>query len=169
MSGYPYGNPGGGYPQSYGMDNNGYPNYPPNSGFQPPPPAMPSYDNNQSYASFYGTAPPSMPGNNNYSAPPYAANQMPGGSYGYGGGNDYPPPSSFGGQMPAPMYNQPPQQYGGKYKVIYEIYKSFTHVRLWQSAISITVSSRNTTTSNGCVGCIISKLANTLNAIQLWR
>jgi hypothetical protein len=110
MSGYPYGNPGGGYPPSHGMNNSGYPNYPPNSGLQYPPPPVPMYGDNQSAASFYGTPAPPMPGNSNYSSPPYGGSQIPGGSYGYGG-NDYPP---SGGQMPTPMYNQPAQQYGGK-------------------------------------------------------
>ncbi|UJR22212.1 hypothetical protein I4U23_025276 [Adineta vaga] len=118
MSGYPYGNPGGGYPPQYGGGNSGYPNYPQDSGFQQPPPQMPSYNDNQSCASLYGT-PGQMPNNNNYPPPgpydQYGGNQMQNASYGMGGGaggNFYPPPPC-GGQMQQPMYNQPPQQYGG--------------------------------------------------------
>lgn len=110
MSGYPYGNNGGGYPSPYGMNNNGYPGYPGyplNNSFQPPPP-VPMYGDSQSYPSPYGITASSMPSNNNYSAPPYGINQMPGNSYGY------PPVPSFGGPMPSPMFNQPPQQYGGR-------------------------------------------------------
>ncbi|CAF0993983.1 unnamed protein product [Adineta steineri] len=131
MSGYPYGNQGGGYPPQYPGDNSGYPNYPqntgypnypPTTGFQPPPPQMPNYNDNQSCASLYG-APNTMPNNNNYPPAPYdsyGGNQMPNTSYGMGpgagAGGNYcpPPPSQFpGGQMQQPMYNQPPQQYGG--------------------------------------------------------
>ncbi|CAF3992062.1 unnamed protein product [Adineta steineri] len=114
MSGYPYGNPNsGGYPPSHGMGNSGYPNHLSNSGYQSmPPPPVPVYGNDQSCASLYGTGNPSMP-NNNYSAQPYGANQMPGSSYGYGGSNDYQTPPQYGGQMPTPAFNQPPQQYGG--------------------------------------------------------
>lgn len=153
MSGYPYGNSGGG----------GYQDYPPNNNFQSPPP-VPTYGDNQSCASLYGTYDSSTPSNNNYSAPSYGGNQMPGGSYdygansgysagppsggqmpgssyGYGGNNSYPaappqggqmPGSSYGyggnsgypaappsgGQMPSSMFNQPPQQYGGKKKLV---------------------------------------------------
>ncbi|UJR26908.1 hypothetical protein I4U23_008218 [Adineta vaga] len=92
MSNYPYGNPGGGYPSSYGMGNSGYPNYPPNNGYQSVPPPLPMYGDNQSCASFYGAPAPPMPGNNNYSTPSYGANQIPGNSFGYGGGSNYPPP-----------------------------------------------------------------------------
>jgi hypothetical protein len=129
MSGYSYGNPGDGYSSPYGMDNTGYPNYPPNNSFQPPPP-VPMYGDNQSCASLYGTygssmpsnnnysAPPydvsQMPSNNNYSAPPYGVSQIPGSSYGYGGDSGYPPAPTQGGQIPSPIFNQPPQQYGGK-------------------------------------------------------
>jgi hypothetical protein len=109
----PYGNPGGGYSSPYGMDSSGYPNYPPNNSFQPLPP-MPTYGDNQSYASPYGTTTFSMPTNNSYSATPYGVSQMPGSSYGYGDGSGYPSPPSLGGQMPPPMFNQPPQQYGGQ-------------------------------------------------------
>ncbi len=118
MSGYPYGNLGGGYPSPYGMDNSGYQNYPPNSGFQPPPPPVPLINGNQPGAYPYGTAAPSMPNNNNYSygygggnaypPPPPSGGQMPGGSYGYGGGNAYPSPPPSGGQMPGGSYG-----YGG--------------------------------------------------------
>jgi annexin A7/11 len=103
MSGYPYGNIGGGYPSPYGMNNTGYP---PNNNFQPPPP-VPMYGDSQSYTSPYGTTASSMPDINNYSEPPYGINQMPSSSYGY------PPIPSFGGPMPSSMFHQPPQQYGG--------------------------------------------------------
>lgn len=61
MSGYPYGNPGGGYPPSYGSG------YPP--GAVPPP--LPNYGNNQSFAGFYGANPPNPynPGSG-YAPPP---------------------------------------------------------------------------------------------------
>ncbi|CAF1368233.1 unnamed protein product [Rotaria sp. Silwood1] len=114
MSGYPYGNPGGGYPPQYGSGNTGYPNYPPNSGFQSQPP-MPSYNDNQSCASLYGTPAP-MPNNINYPSGPYdsyGGNQMPNAPYSMGGGSNYPPPPAVGGQPPPPMYNQPPQQFAG--------------------------------------------------------
>jgi hypothetical protein len=122
MSGYPYGNAGGGYPSPYGMDNSGYQNYPPNSGFQSPPPPIPLINANQPGAYLYGTAAPSMPNNNNYSTPTYSASQMPGDSYGYGGGSAYPPPPPSGGQMPSPMFNQPSQQYGGIYESVIDAY-----------------------------------------------
>ncbi|CAF3031114.1 unnamed protein product [Rotaria sp. Silwood2] len=109
MSGYPYGNPGGGYPPQYGAGNSGYPNYPQDSGFQPQPP-MPSYNDNQSCASLYGTAAP-MSNNMNYPPGPYdsyGGNQMPNAPYSMGGGSNYapPPPSQ-------PMFDQPPQPFGG--------------------------------------------------------
>ena len=117
MSGYPYGNQGGGYPPQYGGGNSGYPNNPQGSGFQPPPPG-PNYNDNTSCASLYGTPGP-------YDS--FGGNQMPNASYGMGGGSNYPPPplsqpyggqmppppQPYGGQMPPPMYNQPPQPYGG--------------------------------------------------------
>jgi hypothetical protein len=118
MSGYPYGNPAGGYPpQQYGAGN---------SGFQPPPP-IPNYSDNQSCASLYGTPSPydayggnqmpnssyGMGGGNNYPPPSfnsYGANQMANAPYGMGGSSNYPPPPS-GGNMPPPS-----QQFGGKNK-----------------------------------------------------
>jgi hypothetical protein len=111
MSGYPYGNPGGGYPPQYGGGN---PSYPQDTGYQPPPP-MPNYNDNQSCASLYGTPGP-MPNNNNYPPGPYdsyGGNQMQNAPYGMGGGSNFPPPQQYGGQAPQPMYNQPPQQFGG--------------------------------------------------------
>jgi hypothetical protein len=109
MSGYPYGNPGGGYPPQYGGGN---------SGFQPPPP-IPNYNDTQSCASLYGSAGP-------FDA--YGGNQMPNQSYGgMGGGSNYPPPAApydpYGGnQMPNASYGMgggsypppPQQQPGGK-------------------------------------------------------
>ncbi|CAF3692708.1 unnamed protein product [Rotaria sordida] len=114
MSGYPYGNPGSGYPPQYGSGNSGYPNYPQDSGFQSQPP-MPSYNDNQSCASLYGTPAPPMPNNMNYPSGPYdsyGGNQMPNAPYNMGGGSNYPPPP-LGGQPSQPMFNQPPQQFGG--------------------------------------------------------
>jgi hypothetical protein len=77
---------------------------------------MSNYNDGQSCASMYGTPAP-MSNNNNYPPPgpydSYGGNQMPNASYGMGGGSNYPPPPS-GGQIPQPMYNQPPQQFGGK-------------------------------------------------------
>ena len=102
MSGYPYDNSGaGGYPPQYGAPNNSYPNY-------PPPPN--NYNDNQSCASLYGTPAPMA---NNYPPAPYDAyggNQMNNAPYGMGAGNNYPmaPPP-----MSQPMYNPPPQPYGG--------------------------------------------------------
>ncbi|CAF3852699.1 unnamed protein product [Rotaria sp. Silwood2] len=113
MSGYPYGNPAGSYPPPYSLGNSGYANYSPNSGYQPPPPPIPMYADNQSFASPYNTAASYMSANNNYSATPYNVSQMPGDSYGYGGNSDYQLPPSSGGQMPSSMFNQPVQQYGG--------------------------------------------------------
>ncbi|CAF0904873.1 unnamed protein product [Rotaria sp. Silwood1] len=113
MSGYPYGNPAGSYPPPYGIGNTGYPNYPPNNNFQLPPPPIPMYADNQSFAPPYGTTTPYMPGNNNYSAAPYNVSQMPTDTYGYGGSSNYPPPPPSGGQMPSPMLNQSAQQYEG--------------------------------------------------------
>lgn len=120
MSGYPYGNPGGGYQPQYGGGNAGYPNYPQNPGFQQPPP-MPSYNDNQSCASLYGTPGP-MQNNSGYPPPSgpydqYGGNQMPNAPYGMSGGaggNFYPPPQPSGGYMPPSSYGQPPQQHGGK-------------------------------------------------------
>ncbi|CAF1156894.1 unnamed protein product [Rotaria sordida] len=113
MSNYPYGNPAGNYPPLYPIGNSGYPNYPPNSGSQLPPPPIPMYGNNQPFASPYGAAAPYMPGNSNYSTTSYSVNQMPSNLYSYGGGSDYRPPPPSGGQMPSSMLNQPAQQYGG--------------------------------------------------------
>ena len=107
MSGYPYGSTGGGYPpQQYGGSNSGYPNYSQDSGFQLPPP-IPTYSDNQSCASLYGTP---APMSNNYNYPsgpydPYSGNPMPNPSYGMDSSGNYPPP--FGG---GPM----PNQFGGR-------------------------------------------------------
>ncbi|CAF1585289.1 unnamed protein product [Adineta ricciae] len=120
MSGYPYGNPGGSYPPQYGGGNAGYPNYPQNPGFQQPPP-MPSYNDNQSCASLYGTPGP-MQNNSGYPPPSgpydqYGGNQMPNAPYGMSGGagGNYcpPPPQPSGGYMPPSTYGQYPQQPGG--------------------------------------------------------
>ena len=120
MSGYPYGNPGGGYPPQqppYGGYNNNY---------QSPPPPMPNYNDNQSCASLYGAPASSDPysgmgGGSNYppAAPydPYAGNPMPNPSYGMGGGSNYPPPpqQSYGGQTAYPPSSAPPpQQFPGR-------------------------------------------------------
>ncbi|CAF3433197.1 unnamed protein product [Rotaria socialis] len=107
MSGYPYGNPAGDYPAPYATGNSAYPPYP-----AYPPPPIPMYANNQPFASPYGMPTPQMSSYDNYLAPSYGGNQTSGNPYDYGRGNDYqslPPP---GGQMPSPMLNQPPQQYG---------------------------------------------------------
>ncbi|CAF2146472.1 unnamed protein product [Rotaria magnacalcarata] len=104
MSGYTYGNPAGDYQSTYATGNPAYPVY--------PPPPIPMYVNNQSFASPYGMPTPQMPSYENYLAPSYGGNQTSGNPYGYGHGNDYqslPPP---GGQISSPMLNQPPQQYG---------------------------------------------------------
>lgn len=110
MSGYPYGNPGGGYPPYGG----GY------DAYQSPPPPVPQYGDNQSCASLYGTPAPydqyggsQMPPNSNYPPPPqpaqynsYGGSQMPPNpSYGFGAGNNYPP-------QPPPQQQQQ-SQYGG--------------------------------------------------------
>ena len=97
MSGYPYGNPAGGYP--------GYSNYPLNSGFPAPPP-VPVYGGEQSCASLYGSAAPPMPNNNNFPSGNYGGNPMPPNSYNYGGSSGYPLAPPVGG----PMSHQP---YGG--------------------------------------------------------
>jgi hypothetical protein len=73
---------------------------------------MPSNDNYS--VPSYGTGAPPMPSNNNYSAPPYGVSQMPVSSYGYGVDSGYPSAPESGGQMPSSMFNQSPQQYGGK-------------------------------------------------------
>lgn len=114
MSGYPYGNPGGGYPPQYGSGNSGYQNYPQDTGFQPTPP-IPGYNDTQSCASLYGSAAPAA-NNMSYPSGPYdsyGGNQMPNQPYGMGGAGNYPPPPSAGGYPPPPAFNQPPQPYGG--------------------------------------------------------
>ncbi|CAF1110156.1 unnamed protein product, partial [Rotaria magnacalcarata] len=95
MSGYTYGNPAGDYQSTYATGNPAYPVY--------PPPPIPMYANNQSFASPYGMPTPQMPSYENYLAPSYGGNQTSGNPYGYGHGNDYqslPPP---GGQISSPM------------------------------------------------------------------
>ncbi|CAF0734752.1 unnamed protein product [Adineta ricciae] len=123
MSGYPYGNQGSGYPSPYGAGNSGYPNYPPNNNYQSAPPSIPMYGNNQSCTPPYGAPTPHVPGAYDYSTPSYGINQMPGGSFGYGGGNNYQPPvqqQQYGGygnsqyQAPYPS-DQPSSSSGGMY------------------------------------------------------
>ena len=164
MSGYPYGNPGGGYPPQYG--GGGY-----NSGnnFQQPPPPMPNYNDNQSCASLYGTAGPydsyggnqmSNPpyGGGSYPPPsgapydPYGGSSMPNASYGMGGGSSYPPPPQqpYGGQMPYPAATAPPppqQQFGGIISGELNSIVHFSYNRLWRFTISTLFLSSTTTTT----------------------
>ncbi|CAF0859870.1 unnamed protein product [Adineta ricciae] len=122
MSGYPYGNQGSGYPSPYGAGNSGYPNYPPNNNYQSAPPPIPIYGNNQSCTPPYGAPTPHVPGAYDYSTPSHGINQMPGGSFGYGGGNSYQPPAQqqqYGGygnsQYQAPYPSEQPSSSGGMY------------------------------------------------------
>lgn len=98
MSGYPYGNPPGGYP------------YPPNYATPyppaPMPPPVPQYGGNQSCAEFYGTNPPNSHG---FSSPQYGGNQSCAEFYGtyppnsYGFSSPPPPPAISSGFAPYPV------------------------------------------------------------------